>query len=317
MPNTWKDPAIFRESLKEGEKKKKEIWRKTDPDSGIIDYFYAFEEQYYTKDRGYPVHWIFSSEKKKNDRYSRLKKIAKAENLFKELLEKINKKDLKKKRNIQEACDKILAKCKVEKCIKIDLGEIEEMELKQIGKGRPSKNTQYKAVYKTIYTLNWSLDKKAIKREERADGVFPLLCTDPKMKSSEVLEAYKYQPRLEKRFSQFKSVHNAAPLLFKRVDRVEANMFLFFLALMLQALIEREIRHKMKHHQLTALKVYPENRDASHPTTSKIFDIFSDVSTYSIKINDQVFEQYEDELNPVQNKILEFLAIEPAKYWKN
>jgi hypothetical protein len=32
-------------------------------------------------------------------------------------------------------------------------------------------------------------------------------------------------PRIEKRLSQFKSVHNAAPLLFKKVHRVEANLF--------------------------------------------------------------------------------------------
>ena len=81
----------------------------------------------------------------------------------------------------------------------------------------------------------------------------PLLCTDPDMIAKKALLAYKYQPRLEKRFTQFKSIHKAAPLLFKKIERVEGIMFLFFVALMLQAIIEREVRHKMKDKNIHAL----------------------------------------------------------------
>jgi transposase len=66
------------------------------------------------------------------------------------------------------------------------------------------------------------------------------------MSAKEILKAYKYQPNLEKRFSQFRKIHNAAPLLFKKIERVEANMFAFFNALMIQALIERTLRRKIK-----------------------------------------------------------------------
>jgi len=63
-------------------------------------------------------------------------------------------------------------------------------------------------------------------------GGFPLLCTDNELKTKEVLKAYKYQPRLEKRFSQFKKIHNTAPLLFNKIERIEAKMF-GFLSLLL------------------------------------------------------------------------------------
>jgi len=53
------------------------------------------------------------------------------------------------------------------------------------------------------------------------------------MIANEALLAYKYQPRLEKRFTQFKSIHKAAPLLSKKIERVGGIMFLFFVALML------------------------------------------------------------------------------------
>ena len=61
------------------------------------------------------------------------------------------------------------------------------------------------------------------------------------MVGKKALLVYKYQPRLEKRLTQFKSIHKVAPLLFKKIERVEGIMFLFFVALMLLAIIEREV----------------------------------------------------------------------------
>ena len=154
-----------------------------------------------------------------------------------------------------------------------------------------------------------------MKVEARVDGLFPLLSTDIKLSAKEVLQAYKYQPRLEKRFSQFKSFHNAAPLLFKKVTRIEANLFVFFIALIIQALIEREVRTKMKLHGISSLLIYPEQRESSRPTTNKIIHVFEPVSTYSIIENEQVVEEFKDELTDTQKTILEYLDIPENEYW--
>ena len=169
---------------------------------------------------------------------------------------------------------------------------------------------------KTTYTLSWERNKEALKSEKNVDGVFPLLSTDVDLSAKKALCAYKYQPRLEKRFTQFKSVHNAAPLLFKKLERIEANMFLFFVALMIQALIEREVRNGMRDQQLKSIEIYPENRGASHPTTSKVFNIFSHIFKYTIVENEKVTERYADELNAVHKSILDLLKISETKYWE-
>ena len=104
-------------------------------------------------------------------------------------------------------------------------------------KGRPGKHTKYTTTQTTIYTLSWSRDRQALERERRVDGIFPLLSTDASLSAKEALVAYKFQPRLEKRFQQLKSVHQVAPTLCKKVERVEALMFLYFVALIIQALI--------------------------------------------------------------------------------
>ena len=185
----------------------------------------------------------------------------------------------------------------------------------QIGKGRPGKNTRHELRIELIYTLSWHRDPQALKAQARVDGVFPLLSTDLTLTPRAVLEAYKYQPRLEKRFAQFKSIHHAAPLLFKKVTRIEANLFLFFIALMLQALLEREVRNAMVIHGIKTIPVYPEEREASRPTTNKILDLFERVSTYAITENDRVVEEFKDELTDTQSAVLDCLAISERGYW--
>jgi len=143
-----------------------------------------------------------------------------------------------------------------------------------------------------------------------------LLTTDSELPAKKALVAYKYQPRLEKRFQQLKSIHQGAPLLFKRIERIEAIMFLFFLALVLQAVIERQVRLKMKTDKIEAIPVYPEDRLASHPTTAKVFDRFYDVSTYQLKEGEISVKTFKDALTTGQKELIELLEISEDEYWQ-
>ena len=88
-----------------------------------------------------------------------------------------------------------------------------------------------------------------------------------------------------------------------------------FIALIIQALIEREVRAKMGVHGISGLLIYPEQREASRPTTNKIIDLFEPVSTYSIMENEQVVEEFKDELTDTQKTILEYLDIAEGDFW--
>ena len=123
-------------------------------------------------------------------------------------------------------------------------------------------------------------EQGSAKGEKRLHGVFPLLTTDKSLSAKDVLLSYKYQPRLEKRFTQFKSVHEAAPLLFKKIERVEAIMFLFFLSLLIQAIIEREVRSRMKERGIKALPIYPEFRDSLTDTQLDILNLLGVTQDY-------------------------------------
>jgi hypothetical protein len=51
-------------------------------------------------------------------------------------------------------------------------------------------------------------------------------------------------------------------------------------ALILQAVIEREVRQNIKASDIEALSIYPEHRLAYHPTAAKIFERFQKISNY-------------------------------------
>ena len=316
IPETWAEVAEFKATLRSTRKNKKEIWRRRMPNQETQwEYFWVFAGEHFTRQRGYRIHWIHSSEKRLRDRASRETRLLKSETALMEINARINTRNLKQRSAIEAAVSAILDQYDTATLLDIRIGDSRAHEKRQIGRGRPGKNTRFRTLTHQLHTLAWSRNLKALKRETRTDGLFPLLCTDSTLAAKEVLQAYKYQPRLEKRFSQFKSIHNAAPLLFKKVSRIEANCFVFFIALIIQALIEREVRMQMHRDEISALPIYPEQRDAERPTTNKISDVFEPVSTYSIIDNDKVVEAFQDKLSDTQKTILKYLNIREPGFW--
>ena len=72
---------------------------------------------------------------------------------------------------------------------------------------------------------------------------------------------------IEKRFEQIKTVHEIAPVFLKDEGRIEALFTLYAIALLVQALIERELRQAMARQGIDELPIYPEQRQCEHPTT--------------------------------------------------
>ena len=278
------------------------------------EYLSLFEGRYITFKDGYCIYWYCSSEKKRLDRSRREKRMQKADSQLAFISSKLNRAKLKTKKQIKERIDSTLKKG-VAQFFSITIYEKHKSIKKQIGRGRPGPGTKYRICKSTYYSLLWEPDKKRLRQEESVDGIFPLLTTDRSFGPKEVLSSYKYQPRLEKRFNQFKSVHEAAPLLFKKIERVEAIMFLFFMALMVQGIIERKVRLAMKEKSIKSLPIYPEYRSSFYPTTSKIFYNFDGIFSYKILKDDKVVKEFKDNLSPAQKIILSLLDIDENEYW--
>lgn len=317
VPKTWGEVERFMASMREKPRGRRRILRRPVANrEGSFETFYRISGSYETERDGYVMHWIYSTEKRKRDRDAREKRMEKSGLALADISGRLNRRNLKTEEQIHRRVEKILKEHDVKGFYDVVISEAEEIARKQTRRGRPGKQTRYREVVKKVYSLEWRRNREALLREKNLDGIFPLLCTDRDMSAKEALLAYKYQPRLEKRFEQFKSVHLAAPTLFKRTERVEAMMFLFFMALIMQATIEREVRRSMKAKEIEAIAVYPEHRLAYHPTTAKIFERFHDTSVYRIMRGNEVEEEYRDDLSAVQKEVLELLGMTEEDYWK-
>ena len=318
IPETWKEVRSFKDELRLKKKARKVIWTRQRPggNGDETETFSCYEGNHTTTKRGFHVHWIHSSEKKNRDRSAREERLRKTERELAVLIGKLNARKLKTEAQIREQVDKILKRRDVEDFYHIDVQPVQEQRTRQVGKGRPGKNTVRETYFTTIFTVGWARRQDRLEQEKHVDGAFPLLSTDPALSAKECLVAYKYQPRLEKRFQQLKTVHEGAPLLFKKVERVEAIMFLFFVALILQAVIERQVRQKMKDERIDSVPVYPEHRLAPHPTTAKIFDRFNDVSTYALQQGRVTKKRFRDDLTTAQKELLGLLGMTEGQYWR-
>ena len=72
---------------------------------------------------------------------------------------------------------------------------------------------------------------------------------------------YKYQPNLEKRFEQLKSVYNVAPVFLQNPQRIEALLTVYFISMLITSLVERSVRKEMEARELKCIPIYPEKRE--------------------------------------------------------
>lgn len=315
LPENFLEARRFKDQLRAASLPTKPLWRRPVPnEETTTEYFHLFEGSYHTDPAGYPLYWIVSSLKRRRDQHRRQERLAAAEAALTELAPKLNAYHLKRKTDILQAVDDLLTKHPVEGLLTVRL-DTHLPRVRGRPRGRPGQKVRYRYSYQLAYSLHWSREAGALRREARTDGVFPLLATDPAIQPRRALQAWKFQPRLEKRFAQFKSVHLAAPLLFKKIERVEANMFVFFIALLLQALLERHLRLHLAKRKAPPLKLYPEDRDAPHPTTSQLLKTFEGLSTYAITANDQPAEHYHDPLTHAHQAVLSLFEMTEAQFW--
>ncbi len=215
---------------------------------------------------------------------------------------------------MDEEVEKILTHRKVESLLNVVVKEEEEVKLKQKTPGRRSEKTQYTREVKLRFDLSWTIDAESLERARRADGVFPLITNDQKMTPEEVLRAYKRQPIIEKRFSQLKTDFNVAPVYLKEVSRIESLLCVYFLTLVIQTLMEREIRQAMETSEIDALPLYPEGRDCQRPTTRRLIDAMSTLSRHRLATDEGDSLDLYTNPTPLQHKIMKLFGIKPSAY---
>ena len=189
-----------------------------------------------------------------------------------------------------------------------------EERFRALNRGKPTEDTLYRKTSKKKPRLIIQKNIEAIANSKVMDGLFPL-ATNTKEKALEVLKIYKYQPKLEKRHAMLKSTLEVAPVWLKKNTRIEALMFVEYLAQMVAALIERDIRNAMGKKKIEILNSLPESRPSRTPTIEQIIRLFDQRSRH--ELYDQsgtLMQTFTEPLTPVQSKILLLLKVPEIPY---
>jgi transposase len=106
--------------------------------------------------------------------------------------------------------------------------------------------TRYVRHQRTRFELTQRVELERLDEEARCDGIFPLITNELALSERELLLACKQQPAIEKRFAQLKTDFVVAPVYLKETSRIQALLCGYFFVLLVEALLERELRRSME-----------------------------------------------------------------------
>lgn len=268
-----------------------------------------------TSAEGYRIVWVHSTRKRELDRQARSDCIARGLHALDSLNQRLAgpKCRFHKRAAVEQAARQALVRTKAARLVGFEVSEDLEERIRESsrGSGRKPRRRRYT---RARFTLHWHLDEAAVAREAACDGCFPPISNDRRLTDAELLVAYRYQPNLEKRHHQLKSVQDAAPVFLKSAARIEALFTCHFLALLCSCLIERELRRAMASEGIERLALYPEERDCRAPTAARVFELFADVARHHLLDDGELVQVFEPQLTAMQKQVLDLLGIPEGAY---
>jgi transposase len=313
LPRTRSEDAAFRALVAKGQITWRPLWEKTDEDGEVLDR-YSRSEQPATTTEGYRLVWYHSLRKAEQDAVARSGRIERALKQLAALKEKLRspRTRYRQEAKVAAAVAEILETCGAAEWIVTEVQPQTAETFHQDHRGRPGKDTRYLKKVATRFDLGYRIDDARAAVDARSDGIFPLVTNVADFNALELLHAYKRQPAIEKRFSQLKTDFEVAPVYLKAVHRIQALLCMYFFALLVEALLERQLRQAMQREEIEALPMYPEGRACRWPTARRVIDLFESVQRHTLQQRRQPTEVMTTELTRLQRKLLKLIGL-PAK----
>ena len=310
MPRNRKEHHAFRDWIQSHEPNWTEISRSEPRSSGVPDIWRGFESPVRSAE-GFRILWVWNSGKALEDAEARQEAIDRARTNLEALQQRLSgpRCRIKSRKALDEQISAALGPHGARwMCLEVEQVQTEQRH-KQ-GRGRPGPNSTYTITVQESWHLKWDVNVAAVKAAARLDGMFPLMTNDDKLTIAEVLTKYKYQPFLEKRHEHLKTVQQVAPVCLKNESRIEALLFLHFVALLAKALLERALRQAMKKHGIAELAVYPEERVCRAPSAQRILALFGNLQRHYLYEDGSLRGTFGPEVSPLQAQILALLGLD-------
>jgi len=315
LPRTRSEDTTFREMVAKGQITWRPLWEKTDDEGNVIDR-YSTSDQPATTAEGYRLVWYHSLRKAEQDAVARSGRIERALKQLAVLKEKLRspRTRYRQEAKVAAAVAEILETCGAAAWIVAEVQPQTEETFHQDHRGRPGKDTHYVKKVATRFVLSYRIDDARVAVDARSDGIFPLVTNVADFSELELLHAYKRQPAIEKRFSQLKTDFEVAPVYLKAVHRIQSLLCMYFFALLVEALLERQLRQAMRHEEIESLPMYPEGRACHWPTARRVIDLFESVQRHTLEQRRQPTEIMVTELTRLQRKLLKLIGLPASDY---
>lgn len=313
LPRTRSEDGIFRESLSQGRVHWRGIYDKYDDKGNLVDR-YSIAEPAMSSAEGYRLVWYHSTRKAQMDAAARMRQVERALEDLAELQQKLGspRSRYRHRAKVAEAVETILEGRGTTRWISTEIHERIRETYRQERRGRPNEKTRYVRVVDTRFELEYAVDHAALAAERLGDGVFPLISNDRQLSDRELLLAYQAQPVIEKRFSQLKTDFEVAPVYLKEVSRIQGLLCMYFFALLVESLLERELRRAMDRRGVASLPLYPEGRACRYPTVPRLIEVFEGVQRHTLSVGTRPPVVFTTELTRLQRQILSLLGMSRA-----
>lgn len=316
LPRTRKEDEIGRGFIAAGPVDWTEVLRRPGRRLGDPDEVYSAVPAPSCAAEGYRIVWFRSSTKRTHDAATRLARIEQAPRWPRRAAASLSsvRCRLKSLEAVEDAARKVVTAAGATRWVGFAVTDEVVVDYRQERRGRPGKDTRYKKVESHRFSLSFSTDANAVAFDAASDGCFPMVSNDIEMTPAEMLAAYKRQPRLERRHATFKGVIEAAPIELKSEYRIDAFGFCLYVALLVHALIERELRNAMADAGVIELPLYPEARACKTPTAARVLELFAPLSRTAVLHDDEILAVVAPELDPLQARLLDLLGIPQSAY---
>ena len=318
LPRTRSEDKWFRDWIQTNQPQWTEATRLPGERIGDLDRVWSTFASPLPSAEGYRIVLVHSTVKAARDEHARRARIEAGAAAIDALSVKLAgpKTRLKTRAAIDAAAAAALTAAGAARWIKVNIGETVEESFRQENRGRPGTDTRYRRTTRTRYTLTWATHDDMITYDAVGDGCFPLITNDPvgRLPDQQVLIAYRYQPNLERRHHLLKSVQDADPVWLRDPARIEAIFCCQFLALLVAALIERQIRTAMHEANQKSIPLYPELRACEAPSAERIFAVFADLTRHELHRDGELVQTFEVQPTPLQQQILDLLGVPDSAY---
>ncbi len=315
LPRSRKEDEVGRAWIAAGEVTWEEVARKPGKRKGDPDEVYWAAEAPGCSVEGFRIVWMRSSDKRSDDAARRFSRIEEARRRLVDLNETLSSARcrMRTRASVDDAVAAILMDTGAARFLRAVVADDTTYEHRQEKRGRPGKDTRYRRIAHYRFSITAHVDEEAVAYDAASDGCFPFVTNETRA-PAELLRTYKFQPSLERRHATFKGVIEAAPLALKSDARLDALAFCLYVALLVHALVERDLRRAMAAKGIASLPMYHEGRACAAPTAARVIELLEPLSATGVLHAGELLAMSPPEPDALQRQILSLLKVPLRAY---